>query len=101
MFLIPKWYTYNYSFGSQIPASKPTAPTSLFPIEWITGIDLVVPIKQEKVTRGNCEGYECITCKDFYPMAELNMPEESKDPTSFKCYGCRKGLITIFGKIEK
>lgn len=52
----------------------------------------ITPTKQTKVTRGNEEGYECISCSEFSPMAELNMPEGETEPYSFKCYSCRKGL---------
>ncbi len=108
----PKYYTYHISgfggggggAGSAALQPQPNATiwAPSFPIDWI-GIDWAAPIstKQCKVIRGNAEGYECDECEDFYPMAELNMPEDSKECTHFRCYGCRKGLITIFGKIEK
>ncbi len=65
------------------------------------GIDYGYPVtvivsKQQKVKIGNEEGYECDKCKDFYPMAELNQPDGSDACTNFTCYGCRKGLKTIF-----
>jgi hypothetical protein len=52
------------------------------------------PPKQPKVKHGNEEGYECTRCADFFPMAELNMPEDVAvdDRVSFACYACRKGL---------
>ncbi len=46
--------------------------------------------EQAKVKCGNAEGYECIKCNDFYPMAEINMPNKT-----FECYSCRKGLFSI------
>lgn len=49
-------------------------------------------IIQDKVKKGNEEGYECVECKYFSPMAELNTPEEANIKTNFKCYSCRKGL---------
>ena len=103
---LPKFFTYQYTFGaggggSTIPHSNATIFIPPFPIDWNVGIDWAGPIKQSKVFQGNAEGYECDSCKDFYPMAELNMPEDSKECTHFRCYGCRKGLITIFGKLEK
>jgi hypothetical protein len=103
----PKYYTYQYTFGGRggngANALQPQASIFVpaFPIDWNVGIDWAVPEKQKKVIRGNAEGYECNECSDFYPMAELNMPEDSKEPTKFRCYGCRKGLITVFGKIDK
>lgn len=51
---------------------------------------------QRKVTKGDEEGYECIECQDFYPMAELNFPEGDKVHFEFKCYCCRKGLRGFF-----
>jgi NAD-dependent SIR2 family protein deacetylase len=42
---------------------------------------------QPKVIHGNVEGYDCIKCGEFYPMAELNMPNKT-----FCCYSCRNGL---------
>lgn len=58
--------------------------------------------KQLKIKRGNAEGYECMDCKDFCPMAELNMPEGSSEFTGFKCYSCRNGLsLFILKKREK
>lgn len=39
---------------------------------------------QPKVTQGNLEGYRCKSCQEFYPMAELNQPDNT-----FKCYECR------------
>lgn len=56
-------------------------------------------IKQAKVKVGNTEGYECRDCKDFYPMAELNQPDNAKEYKTFSCYSCRKGLKTIFEEI--
>lgn len=53
-------------------------------------------VKQAKVTVGNAEGYECSRCLDFYPMAELNQPDEAIECTYFTCYSCRKGLKTFF-----
>ena len=50
----------------------------------------VEPWEQAKVKCGNAEGYECIKCNDFYPMAEINMPNKT-----FECYSCRKGLFSI------
>jgi hypothetical protein len=110
----PKYYTYQLagggggggggsvqgSFALQ-PQPNATIFVPAFPIDWNIGLDWAVPEKQAKVVRGNAEGYECDECSDFYPMAELNMPEGSKNCSHFRCYGCRKGLITIFGKIEK
>jgi len=49
------------------------------------------PEVQQKVMQGNAEGYKCTCCKDFYAMAEINMPDKT-----FKCYSCREGLVTIF-----
>lgn len=60
-------------------------PTVPKPIE-------IVILKQQKVRRGNLEGYECMACQDFSPMAELNIPEGSLDCNAFKCYSCRHGL---------
>lgn len=92
------WYTYNTSY----PVSYIMFPLSgwggfntvnVDPIE----IDFALPIeKQQKVQNGNAEGYECSECKDFYPMAELNQPENAEEFIRFTCYGCRKGLNTVF-----
>jgi hypothetical protein len=70
-------------------------PTTLWPV----APDLSPPyqvVKQNKVKIGNAEGYECTGCKDFYPMAELNQPENSKECTTFTCYSCRNGLSIIY-----
>lgn len=74
------YFTYSPTF---------TATAGYFPIDWTMGIDYSQPIKQSKVVRGNCEGYECIGCKEFNHMSDLNFPEDSKDPHSFKCWLCR------------
>ena len=102
---LPKFFTYQYTFGGAGSSSAATVPqpnatifVPAFPIDWNLGLDWAVPEKQAKVVRGNAEGYECDECFDFYPMAELNMPEDSKSCSHFRCYGCRKGLKTIFGK---
>lgn len=63
---------------------------------FISSIPFAPIIKQQKVQVGNAEGYECTDCKDFYPLAELNQPDNANEYTSFTCYGCRKGLKTIF-----
>lgn len=55
-----------------------------------------IKIYQTKIKVGNTDGFECTDCKDFYPMAELNQPDNAKDYTRFTCYSCRKGLKTIF-----
>lgn len=52
--------------------------------------------KQQKICIGNAEGYKCTDCDCFYPMSELNQPEGSNEFTTFRCYGCRKGLKSIF-----
>lgn len=73
-----------------------------FNLDW-SGIGLdwaVEKKKQEKVLRGNAEGYECEECKDFYPMAELNQPSGASTFYTFKCYSCREGLRTIFEKLD-
>jgi len=92
MALLPpgKFYTYTATTSSSMG----------FPIDWVAGIDWACqPIsKQEKVWHGNAEGFECNECSDFYPMAELNLPEGSKEPSAFQCYCCRKGLKTLFGR---
>lgn len=46
------------------------------------------PLLQSKVSRGDEEGYECISCKIFCPYAELNYPLEGIHNT-FKCFTCR------------
>ncbi len=94
------WFTYHWtaSGGNAVLPTATIPNAALYPADFI-GIDLCFPAKQNKVWCGNCEGYECSECKDFYPMAELNMPEDSKDPIRFECYSCRKGLRTLFGKI--
>lgn len=51
---------------------------------------------QQKVISGDEEGYKCIACDDFYPMAELNYPEGNEIHFEFKCYTCRKGLRGFF-----
>lgn len=48
--------------------------------------------KQAKVQQGNIEGYECISCKEFSPMAELNLPLDNEEKYEFACYSCRNGL---------
>ena len=53
-----------------------------------------LPLVQDKVMRGQEEGYLCSTCKRFSPHADLNYPEN--DPCLFKCYPCRKGLNNLF-----
>lgn len=58
--------------------------------------DITVQSSQPKVQMGNTIGYECWECFDFYPMAELNEPEGASHRYKFRCYGCRKGLKTIF-----
>ncbi len=90
------WYTYNSTY----------APSYIFyPMGFGGFADIgnygnkefeLVSNKQKKITNGNAEGYECTGCKDFYPFAELNQPEHATTFTSFACYGCRKGLKTIF-----
>jgi hypothetical protein len=45
------------------------------------------PTKQQKVKRGNEEGYECSKCKVFNAYADLNTPKD--DPTHYVCYACR------------
>jgi hypothetical protein len=45
------------------------------------------PTKQQKVKRGNEEGYECSKCKAFNAYADLNMPKD--EPTNYVCYACR------------
>lgn len=52
--------------------------------------------RQQKVVIGNSEGYECTDCKEFYPFAELNQPENAAKFSSFTCFGCRKGLKSYF-----
>ena len=90
-------FTFNVSNISNITFYPTTGATTVVP-EWI-GIDFAaVPAKQQKVRQGHEEGYECRECNGFYPMAELNIPEGSEDCHSFACYGCRKGLITLFKK---
>lgn len=92
---------YSYNFGPSFNFSSQSLFTPAYPVQIVFG-DIsensseLTPVKQSKIKRGNAEGYECGTCKDFNPMADLNMPEDSKDPTYFICYGCRKGLITVF-----
>ena len=54
--------------------------------------------KQSRITIGNAEGYECSECQEFYPMAELNQPDNVDEFTIFTCYSCRKGLKTFFKK---
>ena len=100
VFISPQWFTFGYGGGgAAAPAPIATIPNSaLFPLDFML-LDWALPVKQSKVQHGNCEGYECADCKDFYPMAELNMPEDTKDPIRFECYSCRKGLRTLFGKI--
>lgn len=49
------------------------------------------PVKQQKIKCGNEEGYECCSCQEFSPMAELNFPENQDEKHSFKCFVCRKG----------
>lgn len=89
-------FTYNFNTITFYPTTVPSAPSG--PWE-IIGVDLAaLPTKQPKVFQGNEEGYECRECNGFYPMAELNLPEGSEDCHSFACYGCRKGLITLFKK---
>lgn len=61
-----------------------------------SGVDFAAIQKQKKVKSGSTEGYECTDCKDFYPMAELNQPDNSEEYIRFTCYGCRQGLKTIF-----
>lgn len=58
--------------------------------------ELAVIPKQAKVKVGHSEGYECSSCKDFYPMAELNQPDNVKEFKIFTCYGCRKGISSYF-----
>ena len=53
-------------------------------------------LMQQKVMQGMEEGYECITCRDFYPFAALNYPENSQTHFQFRCYCCRKGLRNFF-----
>lgn len=53
---------------------------------------------QSKIRVGDEEGYECTDCQEFYPMAELNQPDNAKEYLTFTCYGCRKGLKTCFEK---
>lgn len=54
-----------------------------------------LPPRQHKVSKAGEEGYECISCGDFYPFAELNSPEGDIH-RQFKCYCCRKGLRGLF-----
>lgn len=90
--------TISYNSG-QITITFPTTYTSSagFINMPITGLDWAIPqsesehVPQAKVKIGNAEGYECKCCNDFYPMAELNMPDKT-----FKCYSCRKGLAILF-----
>lgn len=77
----------------------PSMYLPFFPIGRIYATDPCVVTKQAKVVVGNAEGYECVTCKDFYPMAELNQPDNATEYTSFACYSCRKGLKTFFKEI--
>lgn len=93
------WTTFTFNnLGSQTITFYPTTVISV-PQEHFIGIDYAaVPQKQQKVWQGSEEGYECRDCNGFYPMAELNLPEGSEDCHSFACYGCRKGLITLFKK---
>lgn len=65
------------------------------------GGDLIETEKQSQITVGNAEGYECISCQEFCPMATLNQPDGAKEFTCFRCYSCRKGLSTIFIKIQE
>lgn len=74
-----------YGF-SVIPSDSPPLEIDPSPIK----------IYQTKIKVGNTDGFECTDCKDFYPMAELNQPDNAKDYVRFTCYSCRKGLKTIF-----
>ena len=49
-------------------------------------------VKQQKVSHGNCEDYNCVTCNEFHPMAELNSPKDAEEFTNFHCYECRNNL---------
>lgn len=51
-------------------------------------------VLQTKVKRGSEEGYECVSCDDFHPQAELNVPQA--EPQIFECYLCRRELRSYF-----
>lgn len=78
---------------------KPTIITPNFPVFFLDEAlevdfndeDFRPEYQQPKVKQGNAEGYCCIKCKDFYDMAEINMPDKT-----FQCYSCREGLETVF-----
>lgn len=102
---LPTWYTIPVNTTPHSTNSGVCAPSTAqigFNLDFSgIGIDWAVEkTKQEKVTRGNAEGYECEECQDFYPMAELNQPDDAKTFYTFKCYSCRKGLRTLFKKLE-
>lgn len=102
--VLPTWCTIPVNTAPHSTNSGGTcAPSTVqasFGLDFF-GIDWAVEkTKQEKVTRGNTEGYECEECQDFYPMAELNQPDGTKTFYTFKCYGCRNGLSTLFKKLD-
>jgi len=87
----------KWVISSCSPIWNTPSPSFIFGTDLCGGGDdrtviLPIIIKQQKVTRGNCEGYNCITCNDFYPMAELNSPKDAVEFTTFACYECRNNL---------
>lgn len=96
----PNGYVTILPNGNIAPMWIPFYPTGNLPYENRSNkCDPEVIFKQSKVKEGNLEGYKCTECKDFYPMAELNQPDNATEFTSFVCYSCRKGLKTVFKEI--
>jgi hypothetical protein len=88
---IPNKYFYTVpTFGGFIPNTTVNDPFG--PIGWNPPDIQEEFFVQEKVVCGNTEGYNCISCQQFFPMAELNLPKDKSYKTKFECYSCRNGL---------